>query len=75
MNISIALDAETETRLQELSKRTGKTIATHLQELVSCGLDDLEDFYLAEETMARVRSGQESVLSSEQVRKNLGLAD
>ena len=75
MNISITLDAGIETRLQKLSKRSGKSIAIHLQELVACGLDDLEDFYSAEETMARVRSGQEAVLSSEQVRKNLGLAD
>lgn len=75
MNISIALDAGTETRLQELSKRTGKSLAVHLQELVNSGLDDLEDYYSAEDTMARIRNGQESTLSSEQVRKNLGLDD
>ena len=37
------------------------------------GLDDLEDFYLADATMERVRKGQEAILSASQVRKALDL--
>jgi len=75
MAISFELDTETERRLNDLAKRTGKTLTFHLRELVAHGIEDLEDLYLAEATMQRVTSGEEPVYSSAQVRKNLGLAD
>jgi RHH-type rel operon transcriptional repressor/antitoxin RelB len=43
--------------------------------LVTNGLDDLEDYYLAAATMERVRKGEEKVYSAAQVRKDLGLDD
>jgi RHH-type rel operon transcriptional repressor/antitoxin RelB len=75
MAISFELDIETEQRLKDLAKRTGKTPAFHLQELIAHGIEDLEDLYLAEATMQRIANGKEPVYSSAQVRKNLGLAD
>ncbi|SDF97064.1 MULTISPECIES: CopG family transcriptional regulator [unclassified Duganella] len=75
MAISFELDSETEQRLKELAKRTGKTPDFHLQELIAHGIEDLEDLYLAKSTMQRVASGKEPIYSSAQVRKNLGLAD
>ncbi|MRX07270.1 CopG family transcriptional regulator [Pseudoduganella sp. FT25W] len=75
MAISFELDAKTEQRLKKLAMRTGKTLDTHLRELIAYGIEDLEDLYLAESTMQRVASGKEPIYSSEQVRKNLGLAD
>jgi RHH-type rel operon transcriptional repressor/antitoxin RelB len=42
--------------------------------LVTQGLDDLEDYYLAAATVERVRKG-EPVYSAEQVRADLGLDD
>jgi RHH-type rel operon transcriptional repressor/antitoxin RelB len=44
-----------------------------LRELIVGGLDDLEDFYLADATMERVRKGAEKVLTTAEVRKDLGL--
>lgn len=35
----------------------------------------MEDYYLATEVRERVRKGEEDVLSSDQVREELGLAD
>lgn len=75
MAISFELDIETERRLNDLAKRTGKTPAFHLQELIAYGIEDLEDLYLAEATMQRVANGKEPVYSSAQARKNLGLAN
>ncbi|MDQ2733544.1 MAG: DUF6290 family protein [Pseudomonadota bacterium] len=75
MSTSIRLDPETEQRLANLASRTGRTKAYYLRELVSNGLEDLEDFYLASATMERVRKGQESVYSLEDVERDLGLAD
>jgi len=75
MAMSFELDTETEQRLKDLAKRTGKTPAFHLQELIAHGIENLEDLHLAEATMQRVASGKEPIHSSAQVRKNLGLAD
>jgi RHH-type rel operon transcriptional repressor/antitoxin RelB len=44
-----------------------------LRELIEGGLEDLEDFYLADAAMERVRKGSEKLLDSSQVRKDLGL--
>jgi RHH-type transcriptional regulator, rel operon repressor / antitoxin RelB len=70
---SIRLDPATEQRLDQLAIRTGRTKAYYLRELVTKGLDDLEDYYLAAATVERVRKGQEKVHTTEQVRKDLGL--
>lgn len=74
MAISFELNSETEQRLKDLAKHTGKTPEFHLQELIAHAIEDLEDLYVAESTMRRVISN-EPIYSSAQVRKNLGLAD
>ncbi len=75
MATSIRLDPGTEQRLDHLAAATGRTKAYYLRELVARGLEDLEDYYLAASTMERVRKGEEQVLTSVQVRVNLGLED
>ncbi len=75
MATSIRLDPEIEQRLDHLAAATGRTKAYYLRELVTNGLEDLEDFYLASVTMERVRKGQELVYSLEDVERQLGLAD
>lgn len=52
---------------------TGLAKSYYLRELIEKGLDDLEDFCLADTTMKRVRKGQESVVDSAGVRRSLGL--
>ena len=69
----IRLDPATEQRLDQLASRTGRTKAYYLRELVTNGLDDLEDYYLAGSTVERVRKGQEKLHTTEQVRKDLDL--
>jgi RHH-type rel operon transcriptional repressor/antitoxin RelB len=75
MATSIRLDPVTEQRLDRLAAQTGRTKAYYLRELVKNGLDDLEDYYLADATMERVRKGEEKVYSSGEIRKDLGLDD
>jgi RHH-type rel operon transcriptional repressor/antitoxin RelB len=75
MATSIRLDPNTEQRLDHLAAATGRTKAYYLRELVAKGLEDLEDYYLAASTMERVRKGEEQVLTSAQVRNELGLDD
>ena len=75
MATSVRLEAPLEKRLDELARRTGRTKAYYLRELVQRGMDDLEDYYLAAEVLERVRKGQEAVHSAADVRKDLGLDD
>lgn len=73
MAVSIRLDPEIELRLDQLAAQTGRAKSYYLRELIEGGLDDLEDFYLADATIERIRKGQENTLSATQVRKELGL--
>lgn len=75
MATSIRLDPVTEQRLNHLTTATGRTKAFYLRELVERGLEDLEDYYLAENTMQRVRQGEERIYSLDEVERELGLAD
>ena len=75
MATSIRLDPVTEQRLNHLTTATGRTKAFYLRELVERGLEDLEDYYLAENTMQRVRQGEERIYSLDEVERALGLAD
>ncbi len=73
MPTSIRLTPSVEARLDNLAQKPGRTKAFYLRELVERGLQDLEDYYRANEVFKRVQQGQEEVLSSEQVKKELGL--
>ena len=75
MATSIRLDPAIEQRLDRLATTTGRTKAYYLRELVTKGLDDLEDFYLAAATMERVRKGEEPVYSLEEAERQLGLVN
>ncbi len=75
MATSIRLDPAIEQRLDQLAAQTGRTKAYYLRELVTNGLQDLEDYYLAAGTMERVRKGEERVYTLDEVERDLGLAD
>jgi RHH-type rel operon transcriptional repressor/antitoxin RelB len=72
---SIRLAPEIENRLDELARKTGRTKAFYLREIIEGGIAEVEEYYLATETLARVRKGQEKVYSAASVRKDLGLDD
>jgi RHH-type rel operon transcriptional repressor/antitoxin RelB len=71
--ISIRLDPNTVSRLEELAQLTGRSKSYYLRELIESGLADMEDFYLADAAMERVRKGQDKLVDSQVVRKELGL--
>ena len=73
MPTSIRLNPETEQRLEQLAAKTGRTKAYYLRELIERGLADVEDYYLAEAALERLRKGEEQIHSSAEVRKELGL--
>lgn len=75
MPTSIRLEPEIEARLDALAARTGRTKAYYLRELITNGLDDLEDYYKAVEVSERIRRGEEKTYSLEEVIRDLGLDD
>ncbi len=73
MAVSIRLDPTIQQCLDNLAHLTGRAKSYYLRVLIEGGLDDLEDFYLADATMERMRKGQEAVLDSIEVRNFLDL--
>jgi len=72
---SIRLAPEISNRLDRLAARTGRTKAFYLREIIEGGIGEMEDYYLAAETLKRVRTGKERVHSAAEVRNDLGLDD
>ena len=58
---------------ESLAQRTGRSKTDYIREASVEHLDDLEDVYLAEQVLERVRRGEESVFSLEDVERRLGL--
>ena len=75
MTTSIRLEPEIEQRLNYLATQTGRTKAFYLREIITNGIEDLEDYYLAADVLERIRKGEEEILSSANVRKSLDLDD
>ena len=73
MATSIRLAPETEQRLDFLASQTGRTKAFYLREMIEQGIEEMEDYYLAADVLARIREGKEKVHSAADVRKDLGL--
>jgi RHH-type rel operon transcriptional repressor/antitoxin RelB len=70
---AITLPQSLEKRLEKLARRTGRTKAAHVRAALLSYLEDLEDVQLAEETMKRVRSGEERLIPLEDAMKRYGL--
>lgn len=63
--LAIRLPAEIEQRLARLAEATGRTKTYYAREAILEHLDDLEDVYLAEQTVERIRQGKGEVLDAE----------
>jgi RHH-type rel operon transcriptional repressor/antitoxin RelB len=75
MATTIELSSEVERRLASLADCTGRTMDYYVQQIISRGLEEVEDYYLAIKVLERVRQGDETVFSSAEVRNRLGLED
>ncbi len=75
MATSVRLLPEIEKRLDFLASSTGRTKAFYLREIIERGIEDIEDYYLAADVVERIRKGEETIHSTADVRKDLGLDD
>ena len=73
--LSLRLSDEIEFRLAALARRTGRTKTFYAREAILTHLDDLEDYYLAAETVAQIREGNEKTYTGDEVRSILDLDD
>ena len=62
-------------RLDCLAKATGRTKTFYAPKVILAYLEDLEDFYLADEGMKALKSGKVKAIPLDQVERNLGFAD
>ncbi|MBU6455489.1 MAG: CopG family transcriptional regulator [Cyanobacteria bacterium REEB67] len=75
MTTSIRFSADIEERLDRLAKETGRAKSFYIKQMVEDNIDAVEDCFLAETVLERIRSGKEKVHTSASVRKQLGLGD
>ncbi len=71
--LGIRLSKDTEQRLAALAQATGRTKSYYAREAIETHLDDLEDIYLASQTLERIRRGEERIYTLKEVGKELGL--
>ena len=67
--LAIRLDPDTESRLDRLAKKTGRTKTFYAREAILEHLEDLEDIYLATQRLRRPAK----TYSAEDVKRELGL--
>ncbi len=73
--IAVRLPKEIEKRLERLAKQTGRTKTYYVREAITEHLAELEEIYLAERVLERVRAGEEDTVSLEDVTSAHGLDD
>ena len=73
--LAIRLPEEIESRLEALAKATGRTKTFYAREAIIEHIEDLEDIYLAEQVLERVRRCEERTYTLDEVERELGLAD
>ena len=65
--LSLRLPDDIETRLERLARETGRTKSHFARAAIVEKIEDLEDMYLAEKVLDRVRDGRERALTSEEM--------
>jgi RHH-type rel operon transcriptional repressor/antitoxin RelB len=71
--LAIRLPPSIERRLEKLAKRTGRTKSYYVREAILQHLEDLEDLYLAEHALDRIRNDEEPTIPLEDVMKRHGM--
>ena len=71
--LAVRLDKELNDRLERLAEKTGRTKTFYARAAIEAHLDDLEDFFLAEERLKAFRN--EDAIPLSQLKAELGLED
>lgn len=71
--ITCVVEDEIEDRLERLASETHRTKGFYVREAILKSLDEMEDVYLADQVMERIRKGEEKTYSLDEVEARLGL--
>jgi len=71
--LAIRLPQTIEERLEKLARRTGRTKTFYVREAILQHLEELEDLYMAERALERIRSGEERTVPLKEAVKRHGL--
>ena len=71
--LAIRLPESIEKRLDRLARRTGRTKTFYVREALLEHLEDLEDRYLAESALERIRNCEEQTIPLKEAMKRHGL--
>ena len=71
--LAIRLPQAIEKRLEKLARRTGRTKTYYAREAILEHLEDLEDLYLAERALERIRRGDERTIPLKTAMKRHGM--
>jgi RHH-type rel operon transcriptional repressor/antitoxin RelB len=71
--LAVRLPQSIEKRLERLARRTGRTKTFYVREALLEHLEDMEDMYLAEGALERIRTGEERTIPLKDVMKRHGL--
>lgn len=73
--LALRLPPEIEARLDALAKATGRTKSYYARQAIVEHLADLEDLYLAERELEKVRAGESDTVPLRTVMRDHGLED
>ncbi|HEV2426495.1 MAG TPA: DUF6290 family protein [Terriglobia bacterium] len=71
--LAIRLPESIEKRLEKLARRTGRTKTFYVREAILAHLEEIEDLYLAERRLDRIRDGEDQTIPLDDVMKRHGL--
>ena len=71
--LAIRLPQSIEKRLEKLAQRTGRTKTYYVREAILQHLEEIEDVYLAERALERIRSGKGRTIPLKDVMKRHGV--
>jgi RHH-type transcriptional regulator, rel operon repressor / antitoxin RelB len=74
-SVSLRLPDDVSERLANIAALTGRSKTFYMVEAIQEHLDDLEDLYLAEQSIIDVRAGKLETVSLEDVMRRYGLED
>jgi RHH-type transcriptional regulator, rel operon repressor / antitoxin RelB len=73
--LTIRLAQSVEQRLERLARRTGRTKSFYIREALLRHLKDIEDLYLAEHSLKRIRAGKDRTIPLEKILKRRGIGN
>lgn len=71
--LALRLPPDIEARLEDLARLTGRSKSFYAREAILAHLDDLEDYYLAEQRTGALERGESGTIPLADVMKTYGL--